>query len=419
MLKESVTPLLVEHYFDLLSSACRQRNRLFSSYQHGYRQLVEWDRHIIHCSDGLLLLADEADSCVQDRISESVLNQGDFFTIALFALALNRDDYLHALLTLACSLAEYDDAVRNMILWAPAHTALWAMLPEYPLYHGYALTVRPDIPLPRALNLRYFTLSKPTVMTAGFLGALHRYNTEHYFSLIESLLAANDASRLAAISSLLENNVFYSHKPFIEQSLYQLTQSSNQAIAEKAAELAVIQSAVPADDYLAFLRQDARNRRLYIKALGWHGCPRHVCELTEYLDSTAYARLSAAALYTLTGASPEKEGWAGDAPPPARYATPRDDEGFPPEDPDAGLTWPDSAAFSVWWRQHNSRFTAHYCYLAGKNVYDRPGLASTVLTQSLPLSCLAARRLSAPLSELMRLPAHAGTPHQLINALKA
>lgn len=420
MLKQSVTPQLVEHYFDLLSTACRQRNRLFSSYHHVYQNLVEWDSNIVNYSQGLLLLSGEADDYIQDTIAESVLNKGDFFTIALFALALRRDDYLHALLTLACSVVDYDEAIRDIILWAPEHSVLWTILGDYPVYYARALTLRQDISLHAEIDLRFLSAVKPSAITVESLAAIHLYNPDRYFSVIEWLLDANDAARVVAIESLLDSRTFYSHKLAIQDALYQLTQSPDQRIAQKAAELTIFKSPLAIDDYLAFIRHHLRNPRLYIQALGWYGSARAIPELTEYLHATELARLSGAALYTITGASPEKEGWVADAPAPQRYALPRDMNGFVPDDPDSGLSWPDSAAFSRWWGQHHGDFAAHQCYLAGKNVRDARGLASVVLTQSLRLSSLAALRLAqaAPrLPVLLRLPAYAGAPRQLTDSL--
>lgn len=417
MLKESVAPLLVEQYFDLLSTAYRQRNRLFSSYQHDYSHLVEWDKYIINYSQGLLLLSNESDDFIQDCISESVLNKGDFFAIALYALAIKRESYLHALLTLAYSITDYDEAVRDIILWAPEHASLWAILADYPLYHAYALTVRPDIGIRTEIHLRNLPAIKPSVLSVGFLASMHRCNHNVYFKMIEWLLRTNDEARIIAIESLLDTKAFYSCQSVVQDNLYQLTCSTNNSIAEKAAELAIFKSPLPVSEYLKFLAQSVSNHRLYIKALGWSGCAHAIPELIEHLDAPEFARLSAAALYTITGASPEKEGWAGDAPAPEQYAPAQDEDDFPAEDPDAGLAWPDKAEFVAWWGKHCRLFTPDKYYLAGKHVSDRNGIKSTLLTESLRLSCLAANRLSdvAPLlSVLMRMPAHAGIPHRLI-----
>ncbi|QHM71256.1 hypothetical protein [Mixta intestinalis] len=416
MLKQSVTPYLVVQYFDLLSSGYRQRNKLFSSCQHDYNQLIRWDSLLTGYLQGLTLLPEAAEEHIQDVISESLLNKGNLFTIALYALAINSGSYLHAILTLAQTSVEFDEAVRDAILWAPQHSVLWDLLPDYPLYHAWALTARPDIKINPAINLRHFSTTGASVLTAGALMAIYQRNSTLYFRLIEQLLSEKENAKITAIASLLTTQAYYAYKTVIKEALYQLTQSSQPAIAEYAAKLLIVKSFLSAKDYLDFLANDVRNHRLYINALGLYGDAAVIPELARLLEEKEFARLCAMTIYTITGSLPEKDGWAGEAPDTENASLSLDVNGFPVEDPDVGLTWPDKHCFDRWWAQNRSRFAAGHRYLAGKDVRDSSGIASLVQTESLYIAGLAASRLSdkAPaLSEWLRLPACKGMPQLL------
>ncbi|MEB7585485.1 hypothetical protein NGC36_09345 [Serratia rubidaea] len=415
MLKESITPLLAEHYFDLLSSSYRQRNRLFSSYQHGYSELIDWDTYIINYLQGLLLTADDTNEYIQDRISESVLSKGDLFAIALYALAFNLDDYLHAVLTLTQASEEFDEVVRDTLLWAPTHSVLWSILPDYPMYHAYALAVRPDITIAPVINLRHLSVVRPSVLAVKAFDAIYHQNARDYFALVERLYSQNDAAKIIATESLLNTRAHFSHRLSVEESLYQLTASANHVVADLAGEIFILKSGLPVNKYLEFIRRELKNKRLYIKSLGLYGHIHALPELMAFLDSPELARLSAASIYMITGASPEETGWSG-APMTPQTTPLSDHDGFPEQDPDSGLTWPDKKAFDAWWTQCRGDFTVNQRYLAGKRLSDKKSINALLFKESLQIACLAAVQLpdvAGLLPELLRLPAYAG-PHALL-----
>src|SRR5699024_3166451 len=137
--------------------------------------------------------------------------------------------------------------------------------------------------------------------------------------------------------------------------------------------------------------------------LGWYGNIQAIPELINSLDDPQYARLSAAAIYTITGAKPERTGWVGENRLAGKIAE-KDEYGFPIIDKDVALSWPDKTLFSQWWHRSQSHFDTNQSYLAGRAITDSDGLHTVMQVDSLALGYLAALRLSIdnPLLTVMR-----------------
>lgn len=398
LLKKSVSPLLVEQYFDLLSLSYRRRNGLFKSYQHYFNDLNQWDIKISQYLNGLLLLPAETEHYIQERLLEAVLSKGDIFTIGLYAATAGHESHLYSILTLIQASENYDDVVQDIIHWAPKKSILWQILVRYPTYHIYASMIRRDVALTIDPDVvRAITLIKPSQLMQIVLSYIYQHHPDIYAELFkQSIESDDDYMQLMALASALTiqsaSSLPLLNDNAIKQYLYQLTGSSIAGIAQQTAKLLIFNTNLSVNDYLQFIQQKITDKRLYIQVLGWTGNIHSLPELIKLLTVPKYARLSAAAITCITGSLPEKQGWVGENL-LEKASVPEDENGFPLNDPDSGLSWPDQDAFMQWLSKHQAEFNLNDHYLAGQSVENTKNLLRVFIEESLPLTELAACRL--------------------------
>lgn len=404
MFKDDLYAVLVEQYFDLLSLSYRRRNRLLASYQHKFSDLLEWDNTINLYLKGLLLLSKNTEKYIQEKLLDTILDQGDIFAIMLYSAYCQHETHLRSVFTLTQISNKYSSVIQDIIHWAPNNSIFWTILSDYPLYVIYASIVRTDISLKmtensvKAIDFFQFPIDKMPLLTKTVLRQCYEKMPDYYADNIKLLLGSqNDEIKLIAIESILDVDAnktsFFMDEQTLKAHLLKLIQSQLANVASMAVKLWIMKTALSIKECLSFIQSLDDSKRLYIQALGWNGDIKHIMELFQWLDEPLYARLSAAAIYTITGLSPEQAGWVGENILEEKTEL-KDEDGFPLIDEDTGLTWPDKTLFSIWWQQIGEKFDSNHSYLAGVKIDENEALSSVLNESCLALRHLIAERVS-------------------------
>lgn len=389
-LKTAMAPVLAEQYSDMLSLDFRGRQSLLTSYSHSITDLMEWDTRIQTYIDGLSLLKDYSCAYFEAQLT-SPLSRGDVFALGVFAAANGQPALLDGCFRLAQAMPHFLPVIAQIIEWIPATSPLWPHLSTYPALRVLSGWLRPDIqPLP-PLTLSDISglINQPTV-TPALVTMLHRQGGGEYFSIVNTLVQSGDPRIVCGVLTA----ILTQHLPDGGQPIYsllrQLMQAKNEDIRLQAARLALLCTHHPHTDTLTFIHPQTGDTRLYIQALGIAGTGAHIPRLREYFEVPEYARLSAAAVSTITGCSPEAGGWVGEASPQRSSQTVLDGE-IPDEDADSTLSWPDAPAFDQWWRNKVGYFNPEMNFLGGQPATPS-GMLRVLHSGAMALRPLAALR---------------------------
>lgn len=387
-LKTDIALRLAEQYADMLSLDFRRRATLLDSWHHSANDLQQWDKRLLAYIEGLKLLRQEAVSYF-DGWTESLLSRGDIFALGTFAFHTGNARLLGSCLGLTQSMPHLISVAESVIEWAPATSALWETVYASATIRVMAGWLRDDLPAAPALTDDEISLlQRIPAAIPGLLYALRKQYHPGYLQLATELSASEDPHiSLGALTAILTRHLPYNGMhPHIR--LVELTVNNNEQVRNQAVMLYLLNTNYPPADFLGQLQKNKSDRRLYLTALGYSGLPANVEELIRYLDDPAYARLAAASIVMITGASPESTGWLQTAPP-----TPSSVDVIPVSESDDGLSWPDRSAFEIWWKSHSGKFDGAEVYVAGRSATSVIELQAVLQQGCLALHPLARARL--------------------------
>lgn len=397
MLTRNINPILAEQYADMHAVDFRRRRLLLESYEHNLDDLYQWDMRLLNYMRGLELLSDEAESYFQEQLL-SPLSIGDIFTIALFSVRTKNNLLLEGALSLMQVVPHFTPAIKSLIVWAPVESVLWQQLNNHPCFKALAVNLRPEIsPHCQLTEVDISYLYDREEYAHLLICALFTQNHPDALCFTKKLITIKNPSVKVAILDV----IFRHHLPVDikkEEMILSLIQASPPDVTLKALRLFTLYTSHSASEYHSVVAPGKVDERLYIQASGWSGYTSNISVLIDYLDDPEFARLSAAAITTITGSLPGKSGWNEKK----SERCPAPVSGFsehPDDDPDVALTWPDKAAFLQWWQKNMGRFDANGTYLNGVPA-DTDGLLSVLRNGSLILRRLAAERLQFQQSSL-------------------
>lgn len=384
-----VSPILAEQYADMHALDFRHRNTLLDSYHHDFVDLQQWDYRLANYMDGLILLANETERYLQEQLL-SPLSVGDLFTIALFAVRTQNRLLLDGCMGLLQVLPQYIPAFKRLIDWLPSQSWVWEPLCAYPQLKAMVMYLRRDVGLQYRLTEQEIAYLADKKYAAPFLTyALYAQQSAHAGSITKELmLLGGEHTKIEMVDAMLRHHL----EPESSKAwLFELMQSSHDDIVLRAMRLFTLHTSYTQSEYDAVIESFITDARIFIQSLGLSGYVSNIPRLIEYFEHPDYARLSAAAVTTITGSLPEECGWH--LPKEQDRASPETNSAdMPASDPDVSLSWPDKHAFLSWWQSHANHFTNDQIYLNGYSVSEE-GLLSTLTHGSLVLRQVASERL--------------------------
>lgn len=365
---------LSTHYFDLLALAWRRRSKQITSYHHDFKDLTDWDARILAYLEALVLLKHH--SCPQglERLSDP-LPEEELFALNLLALTTRDTGLSQACVGLVQGMPRFLEPYAAALTWAdwpacedslrrwPNDDESYQQLCLHALaHHDVALS-------PQQINSWIEGLSpQPRIRIAALRCAVWRGEAEWASQANQWLETAHPELRLAAAEALIVAGPTQDRRTMLPVLRDLALDSKHPAVSENAAQKLLTVPCTEGQELLEALADDVKRQRLYLESLGWTGDPRAVPLLSERLDHPSDARLAAAAIGTLIGSHPVRDGWQANEPPqaPIQSQAPQAEDALPPPDPDAGLPWPDRELFSRWWQTRCDNWPTHRLYLGGR-----------------------------------------------------
>lgn len=391
-LKTAVAPVLAEQYADMLALDFRARQTLLTSNSHNMADLLTCDARMQAYIEGLGLLQDEACAYFDAQLA-SPLSRGDVFALGCFAAYSKKTALMDGCCRLTQAMPQFLPSMGNVIEWAPAKSILWPCIEYYPALRLLTHWLRPDIPQPGPLSQAEIAgLQTQHLLTPALVFGMHRQAYPDYASVVNMLVQSGDPRIICGcLTAILTRHLPDCGLP-VHTLLCQLMQATQVDIRLQATQLSLLCAPYSHKDTTAYIESHLGDNRLYIQAMGLSGSVSHINRLREFLIIPEYARLSAATISMITGATPEVAGWAGNAllapvsKPEIAHGT------IPDEDPDATLSWPDALAFERWWQRHGQQFDQSIPYLGGHPT-TVTGLKRVLQQGGMALRPLAALRL--------------------------
>jgi uncharacterized protein (TIGR02270 family) len=389
-LLSSTAPALTEHYADLLAFGWRRRADRLTEPTLVFRDLLESDDRLHAALDTLLRLGRYArlhlTNCLAQPITANYL-----FALTLYALAAADCALLDACTDLATALPDMRPAFTEAFEWAPASEFLQTRieaLPPASRMHVVAVRYR-DFAGLTDRTLEGLATLEPTSDNLRALCALIRHlgRQELTRMLLVYLDHEGEAVRLSIVQAALTVAPSV-HRATVLEKLGELIHSNVPAISAAAIRLAVLHEPAWTANLLDWLRCDRDRTRSHLLALGWSGTTHAVPVLMEYLSDIQHARVAAASLALIVGATPMRD---------VRGTMPEPDAGgdqIADPDPDRNLPWPDAAACAEWWRSRSALFDPKLRYLAGRPI-ERRWLADLLMSGQLAWRPLAAEHRQA------------------------
>ncbi|XKE25936.1 hypothetical protein ACILPN_07005 [Yersinia wautersii] len=383
---------MAEQYADLLSLDYRGRSTLLNSFHHNFDHLLVWDHRMQAYVEGLQRLDKTVHGYFREQLTSS-LSQGDVFALSIFALVTGHQDLLDGCLRLTQALPALLPVIAQCFEWAPTHSALWAVVSAYPALRVMAYYTRQNIVSNPLLTDEEITVLLPNAaVTPALVWSLYQQQHPDYFSVIQTLSASNQPRlQLGMLTAILTRHLPY-EGIFPDVLLAELTRSGNEEISYQAAKLYLLSTHYSQEEYIGFIKERTENTRLYIQSLGIAGNAEAVDILQGYFDIPDFARLSAAAISTITGYSPESVDWSGESLKHSEATPSNPEETLPDIDPDISLSWPDKRVFDHWWANYSYKFEPGHVYLGGE-LDSCSGMSAVLWQGRMALRPLAIARL--------------------------
>ncbi len=373
------TRTLASHYSDALAFEWRQRRRRCESTAYDFAQLIRWDQRIEAYLKGFDLLGSVGVDQGLERL-EDPITEGDLFSLTSQALIARHQRLMQACISLVQAMPHFSRAFHAALEWMD-----WSAV-------EFALGLWPfDDPLRQAVVLRslashvvhvepgYAASSAPRLSTAPWVQlsalrcALSRGEPGWAMHAPDLVNAASHELQLAAAEALI---VFGNQDQRLNalSVLRTLAVGGSGQVAMLATRELMTLGGAEAEHLLDALASDPARTRQHLAAMGWGGELACVPRLAEWLDSPEHRRAAAAALTTLTGSCPQRDGWAVETDGNTTKADPHSDH-IPAGDPDVDLPSPDRAAFAGWWHEYQQ--TSHGT--SGRRLAGRPREATHLL----------------------------------------
>lgn len=395
-LAAAVLERLAEHYTDRLGLNWRRRAKLLASPTADFAALADWDARLDVALEALRLLGPVAQRHVAHSL-ESPVNAGAAFAALCHALHAKQADLADTAAATARAVPQLHRALVAAMHWSEAN-ALWHRIAAtLPLAPRFDLIAARHGDAPALLAQALIDLKTEGPASGALASALRclRHRGEaalalaghHHLQSDDALVRRQAAQALLALAPR-------ERQASAVEALQALVRgdTDQREPAARCLALHCPDRVLPLLAQLSAEQPDAYSR-LRLQALGWAGSAGAVPQLVEHLDNPAYARLAAVSITLLTGLDPVRDGWQGV--PLAVPQPPADDTStstLAAIDPDAGLPWPQRAAFEAVWATARARFAGTHVLLGGRPVTAEH--LRTVLRQGpLPWRALAAARL--------------------------